>query len=194
MIDTDVNESLTLADVVDAWRYESRVSALVTWPEVREAVALAERQATKPVSAEKILSIADKLLPQVVSMEGVAQLAQLIWTRAGVKTDRRREGFVAAPIGETILRTICSLARRSQVVQGVSQASDGCVLEATQPSDMWSLAGTLVITIRQHTANISEVTAVATVTGQMFDWGKNGRCLQALFDDLTAVSPQSRAA
>ena len=194
MSSTEANLPLTLADVVDGWRFEPHFSQLLAWPEVRQAVAAAERQTVRPVSGEKILSIADKLLPQVVSMEGVAQLAQLIWTRLGVKTDRRREGFVAAPIGEATTRALCSLVRRGQAVRGVSQAHDGCILEADQPSDLWSLAGTLIITIRQHGMNVTEVTAVATVTGQMFDWGKNGRCLQTLFDDLSAPLQQLRAA
>lgn len=182
----DADGQLTLADVVDGWRFEDRVEALLQWPEVRAAVDLAGKRAVKRMTGEQLLSLADKLVPQPVSMEGVAAVAQLVWTRLGVKTDRQREGIVEAPIGETTTRVLCSLAHRGQTLSGVSQAADGCVLEAAQPSDMWSLAGTLVVTVRRRTAVVTEVTAVATVTGQMFDWGKNARCLQLLFEDLVA--------
>jgi hypothetical protein len=185
VLDNEADAGLTLADVVDGWRYESRVDDLLQWPEVRAAVDQSGRQAVKRMTGEQLLALADKLVPQPVSMEGVAAVAQIVWTRLGVKTDRSRATLLTAPIGETLVRTLCSFARRGQSLSKVSQAADGCVLEAAQPSDMWSLAGTLVVTVHRRAADATEVTAIATVTGQLFDWGKNARCLHTLFDDLT---------
>lgn len=193
-VTASADKTLTLADVVDGWRYESRVDELLQWPEVRAAVDGAGRQAVKRMTGEQMLALVDKLVPQPVSMEGVATVAQLVWTRLGVKTDRRRETVVAEPIGETVVRALCSLARRGQSLSKVSPAADGCVLEAAQPSDFWSLAGTLVITVRRRAADATEVTAVATVTGQMFDWGKNARSLHTLFDDLAQPLELTRRA
>lgn len=178
------DDGLTLADVVDGWRYELQIDQLWQWPEVQTAVQLAGRQAVRRMTGEELLALADKLVPQAISMEGVAAVAQLMFTRLGVKTDQRRAELVSAPIGETLVRVLCSLARRGQKIGNVTQAHDGCVFEAAQPSDVWSLAGSLVITIRRRSETTTEVTAIATIPGQIFDWGKNHRALQTLFSDL----------
>jgi hypothetical protein len=179
------DDSLTLADVVDGWRYEQQLGPLCQWPVVREAVESAGRQATRRMTGEELLALADKLVPQAISTEGVAAVAQLLFTRLGVKTDQRRERLVPAPIGEAIVRALCSLARRGQKINNITQAHDGCVFAAAQPSDVWSLSGTLIITLRRRTDAITEVTALATIPGQIFDWGKNHRALETLFSDLT---------
>jgi hypothetical protein len=179
-------EELTLADVVDGWAHEVRYDNLLKFPAVRATIEQHERQAPKRLSGEQFLALADKLMPQPVPLEGLAAVTQIVLTRLGVKTDKRREEHVAAPVGEVIVRILCSLARNGQKIRGVTQAADGCVIEAVQPSDVWSLEGTLLITVRRQADNVaeSEVSVTATVTGQVFDWGKNRRSIDGLFGDV----------
>lgn len=179
-------DELTLADVVDGWAHEVRYDTLLKFPAVRAMIEQHERQAPKRLSGEQFLALADKLMPQPVPLEGLAAVTQIVLTRLGVKTDRRREERVAAPVGEVIVRILCSIARNGQKIRGVTQAADGCVIEAAQPSDVWSLEGTLLITVRRRADNVaeSEVSVTATVTGQVFDWGKNRRSIDGLFGDV----------
>lgn len=180
------SDELTLADVVDGWAHEVRYEQILQFPAVRATIQQHARQAPKRMSGEQFLALADKLVPQPVSMEGLAAVTQIVLTRLGVKTDQRREERISAPIGEAIVRALCSLARNGQKIREVTQAADGCVIEAAQPSDLWSLEGTLLIAVRRHPddAEAAAVSATATINGQMFDWGKNRRSLDGLFGDV----------
>jgi hypothetical protein len=101
------DDCLTLADVVDGWRYEPQIAQLWQWPAVQTAVEQAGRQAVRRMTGEELLALADKLVPQAISIEGVAAVAQLMFTRLGVKTDQRRAELVPAPIGEALVRALC---------------------------------------------------------------------------------------
>ena len=102
---------LTLADVVADWQDEVRYEELLKYAEVRQAIEHEQRQAPWRLSGEQFLSVADKLAPQVISLEGAAVVAQLFFTRLGVKTDKQRGLHLAAPVGEAIARSA-----RSRVV------------------------------------------------------------------------------
>ena len=65
----------------------------------------------------------------------------------------------------------------------MTQAADGCLLEAALPSDLFSLEGDLLVSVRR-VRELAEVDATTRIGGQMFDWGKSNRCLDQLFDDL----------
>ncbi|WP_425616155.1 hypothetical protein NA78x_006094 [Anatilimnocola sp. NA78] len=179
-----LNDDGTLVEVLPDWEQEVSYENILKFPDVRQTIQRHAKLAPQRISGEQFLAIADKLVPQAVSLEGVAAVAQIVFTRMGIKTDKQRDGQVAAPVGEAIVRTLCSLARRGRPIRNVTQAADGCVIEATQPSDVWSLAGSLLVTVRRQGSDAAAVSATATVTGQVFDWGKNTRCLDELFSDL----------
>jgi hypothetical protein len=88
--------------------------------------------------------------------------------------------------GTVIVRAICSFARNGQILQRVQQFEDGCLLEATIPSDMWSLEGALYVSVRKAGAGTC-VEGTSKIQGQLFDWGKSRRCLETLFADLKAT-------
>jgi hypothetical protein len=69
------------------------------------------------------------------------------------------------------------------VLRSVTQAEDGCLLEAVLPSDLFALEGDLLVSVRRS-GGLAEVRASARIGGQIFDWGKINRCLDQLFDDL----------
>lgn len=181
-----INDDGTLIEVIPEWEQEVSYENILKFPDVRRTIERHAKLAPKRLSGEQFLALADKLVPQAVSMEGVAAVAQIVFTRLGLKTDKQRGQQVAAPVGEVIVRTLCSLARRGRPIRNVTQAVDGCVIEAAQPSDLWSLEGSLLVTVRRQQAETAaEVSATATINGQVFDWGKNTRCLDELFSDLT---------
>jgi len=168
--------------VID-WNTEVRYELLMRDPQVRAAIDQHARLAPKRMSAEKFLALADKLIPQPVSMEGVAALAQPLWAKLGVRTGKELAGHVDAPVARVIVRALCSLARRGQPLKNVSQGEHGCSIEAELPSDLFSMAGSLHITL-WRTERGTGVAASTNIDGQWIDWGKSRRCLEQLLSDL----------
>jgi hypothetical protein len=104
----------------------------------------------------------------------------------GINTGKSRRQVLARPAGTTVVAALCSLARHGRALQQVHQGEDGCVLEATLPSDLWSFGSDLVISIKRVPGG-TEVEAATNILGQLFDWGKSKRCLNQLFEDLETL-------
>jgi hypothetical protein len=118
-----------------------------------------------------------------VSISTIASIATPLFTALGIKTGKRRIESVRRPVGQVIVAVLCSLARHGQEVQKVHQGRDGCVIEAVLPSDLWSFAGELVVSVAA-TEEGAQVEAGTKIGGQLFDWGKSRRCLDQLFTDI----------
>jgi hypothetical protein len=168
------------------WSQEVRYETLRHLPEVRDRLARHAAMAGKGMSAEEFLALADKVLPVSLGPltfgtlgSAVAPLA----TRMGISTGKDLSTVLARPPGQVIVAAMCSLARRGQALRGYQQYDDGCMLEATLPSDMFSWEGTLVVGIRRQ-GDGSLVEAATRIQGQKFDWGKSKRVLEALLEDL----------
>ena len=171
-------------EIVPEWDREVQYETILKFPGVRDTIERHARQAPKRMSGEQFLALADKLVPLGVSMEGLAGVVQPLYARLGIKTGKQRAEQVPAPVGRVMVRALCSLARHGQTLRGVTQAADGCLLEATLPSDVFSLAGELVVSVRRSGSQ-AEVSGATRIPGQLFDWGKSNRCLDQLFADLT---------
>lgn len=185
-----VKEPLT-AEVLPDWREEVRYDLLLQYPAVRLLIEQHTERATKRMTGEQFLALADKIIPQPVSMEGVAIAAKAALSHLGIRTDKHRQQFIPAPVGEVLVRTLCSLAQHGHTLRKVTQAANGCVFSASLPSDFLSLEGDLLVAI--HCRNdasqpfCTELQATATIQGQWFDWGKNSRSLDRLFRDIAAT-------
>ncbi len=142
--------------------------------------------AEKCLSGEEFLALSDKVIPLGLSLEKLGAVVQPIYAQLGVKTGDEHSETILSPPGTVIVSAICSLARHGQVLQQVQQFKDGCLLEATLPSDMWSFEGTLYVSVRQTEAG-TRVDGATKIKGQLFDWGKSKRCLETLFADIKAT-------
>lgn len=180
------------APVID-WNTEVRYELLMRDPQVRAAIDQHARLAPKRMSAEKFLALADKLIPQPVSMEGVAGLAQPLCAKLGLRTGKEVAGHVDAPVARVIVRALCSLAHRGQPLQDVTQGERGCSIAAELPSDVFSMAGSLHVTL-WRTDRGTGVSANTNIDGQWTDWGKSRRCLEQLLNDLQQPDPIRAAA
>jgi hypothetical protein len=158
--------------------------------EVREMIAEHAARAEKRISAEEFLSICDKVFSPIkgVSSKTVTAIVQPMLAAMGLKTGKTRSQVFHRPAGKILVTALCSLARRGRPLRQVNQGRDGCVLEATLPSDVYSCAATVVITITR-TVGGALVEAAATVPGQLYDWGKSKRSLDELFADLESLPP-----
>ncbi len=178
---------VVLAPIAPDWDREVKLETILRYPGVRDEIESNARQARKRLTGEQFLALADKLLPLGVPLEGLVSVVQPFYERLGIKTGKTRSRPIAAPVGQVIVRTLCSLARHGQALQGVTQAVDGCLLEATLPSDVFSLQGKLLVTVRRSGVE-AEVCGATHIGGQLFDWGKSNRCLDTLFTDLTRAA------
>jgi len=181
------------AEVVIDWDVEVSYETLMRSAEVRQTIEAHAKTAPKRMSAEQFLQLADKLMPQAVSMEAMAAIAQPIATRLGFKTGKQTSAWIAAPTARVIVRCLCSLAAHGQALRDVSQQVDGCVISAELPSDLLSMAGDLSIGIRRHGPG-TEVLAATNIAGQLADWGKSRRALDRLFADLRQTEAARRVA
>jgi hypothetical protein len=178
-----------LAIAADDWHDEVRYNVLLHFEEVRDLLARYSDQASKGISGEAFMEIYDRIMKPLtgVSMTTVMAIAKPIYTRLGIQTGKRREETLPLPAGKTLVAALCSMARHGWTIKHVHQAEDGCILEASLPSDLRSLEGELVITVRrEHTR--THVDAVTKIPGQRYDWGKSAKCLNELFDDLVKLA------
>lgn len=106
-----------------------------------------------------------------------------VYSRLGVRTGKTRSERYHQPAGRVIVSVLCALAGGGYKVQHVRQASDGCVLECEIPSDFFSWAGQLLVTI-ERTPDGASVHADTHIPGQIYDWGKSNRCLTRLFKQI----------
>lgn len=174
------------------WTDELRVDVLLSVPEVRELVSKHAAQAAKRMTGEQFLDVCGKVFKPFgksmsksgVSMGKVAEIVQPIYARMGIGTGKTRAQVFQRPTGGVLVALLCSLARNGRTVRQASQGEDGCVIEATIPSDMWSFEGDLLVTVQRH-AEGTFVEAATKIKGQLFDWGKSSQLLDQLFADLT---------
>jgi hypothetical protein len=172
------------------WTKITDYQTLIRVPEVRERIARHAARAKKRMSGEQFLEICDKLVSPLsggVSLTAIAALAHPLTERLGIKTGKSRIEQFHEPPGTMLVAVLCSLAQNGQELRQVEQADGGCVIEAALPSDMWSLAGDLVIAVRSEQTGTA-IEAAATIKGQYFDWGKSRRAIDQLFGDITTLA------
>jgi hypothetical protein len=169
--------------IVPDWDREVQYTTILKYPGVRESIERQAQLAPKRLTGEQFLKLADKLVPTGVPLETLASIVQPLYARLGIKTGKERTQPVPAPVARVIVRTLGSLARNGQTLHHVTQATDGCLLEAVLPSDLFALEGSLLVSVRRSGSQ-AEVSATTHIGGQLYDWGKSKRCLNQLFTDL----------
>ncbi len=167
---------------------EVRYDLLLQSPDVRQTIADCAEQAKRPMSGEQFLELCDIAFSPVtgVSLSKIASVVQPLYAKLGIGTGKTRAVLVSAPAGPVLVGVLCSLALHGHIVRQSQQAADGCLLKAVIPSDVWSFAGDLFVTVQRHQEG-TLVEAATNIKGQLFDWGKSKRCLDSLFADLVEV-------
>ncbi len=168
------------------WSLETRCDVLVRQPAVREQISMASAQAKAHMTGEEFLRRADKIVGPLtgipVRLSTVAKLIVPVYANLGIRTTKTRIETIDQPVGRVITQVLCSLARQGATVREIHQAEDGCVIEATMPSDFRSWAGTIVVSV-VRVANSTRLDAATSIRGQMYDWGKSKAYLSRLFAD-----------
>jgi hypothetical protein len=164
------------------WRNEINYEALLRNAEVRELLAK-EQPAKARMTGEQFIGLFEQIVKSPISLVSVMTITQEVSSRLGIQTGKTQAERYRRPIGGIIVSALRALARSGYKVQEVRQATDGCLLICSIPSDMFSLAGKLLITFRQEPDGAS-VHADTQIEGQLYDWGKSKRCLEQLFTGI----------
>jgi hypothetical protein len=145
-------------------------------------------RAKRPMSAERFLKLCDMLISPApgVSFCTLAEIAHPIYCKLGLKTGKSRAVWFPLPAAPVLIGVLCSLALRGQQIRSFTQAEDGCLLEASIPSDFRSFEGDLFVAVERF-EDSTRAAAVTEIKGQLFDWGKSKGVLDALFSDLAEV-------
>jgi hypothetical protein len=173
------------AVVTQDWSREVQYEKIIRIPDVRDMISRHAAMAKKGLSGEEILALSDKVIPLGFSLEKLGAVLQPISAQLGIKTGKECSETLAIPPGTVMVTALCSLARHGQVLKQVRQLEDGCIVEASLPSDMWSFKGVLYVSVRKVGTG-TRVDGATKIKGQIFDWGKSNGCLEALFADIKA--------
>ena len=165
--------------------------SLIRIPAVRDRIACSAAQSQRRMTGEDFLDLCGKALGNFAGaplpMSSIAHFAQSLHAKLGVKTGKSRSQFFPTPPGAVLVALLCSLAREGRHLRGVHQLTDGCIVVAALPSDLFALEGDLMISVGLSGAG-SQVDAKTEIKGQLFDWGKSRRCLEALFAELGSAA------
>jgi hypothetical protein len=184
------------ADVIELpvdWSDMIDYETLLRMPMVRDVIAQAAAQSKKKLSGEDFLDMYGKALgklaglPMALPMSSIAHFAQSTYAKLGIQTGKARTQFIAQPAGAVLVSLLCALAREGRTLRGAHQLTDGCIVVAALPSDLFALEGDLIITVGR-VPDGTRVEAKTEIKGQLFDWGKSTRCLDALFAELVSAA------
>lgn len=172
-------EAFASAAPLQDWSREVRYDTLIRIPEIRNLIARAAATRKKRMSGEEFLAAAEKLLAVPAPLAIIGTVGGKLSEFIGIKTGKERSETFQIPPGKAIVATLCALASSGQEIRRVQQFADGCLIEATIPSDMWSFEGTFYVRIRgnSHQSQIDATTKIS----QLYDWGKSKRFLNRLF-------------
>lgn len=164
------------------WSNETDYETLLQIPEVKDILAR-QLPPAKAMSGEDFVGVASKFIKTSVPMVPAMTLTHDLFVNMGIKTGKARLQKISRPTGRVVVAVLCSLARAGYKLRNVQQASNGCMLECSIPSDMFSLEGDLLIIVTREPEG-STVSATTRIGGQLYDWGKSSRCLNRLFADI----------
>lgn len=171
------------------WRTSRRAGEIMGHPAVRARIEKVTGANPRGMTAERFYEIARPVMMvtgagSLPPMKLMKDVALPIYARFGVKTQSDISQGFRNSFGETLTAVLCSLASRSQPVEELAEATNGCVITSKMASSIWSWEGKMVITLEAQDQG-TLLKATITVPGQTSDWGRTKRALQDLVSDVT---------
>ncbi|MCA8901679.1 MAG: hypothetical protein KDA53_10550 [Hyphomonas sp.] len=170
------------------WRASLDAREIMAHPEVRARIEKVTGANPQGMTAEKFYEIARPVMfvtgaGPLPPMKLLKDVALPLYAKFGVKTQSELTQGYKNTFGETLAAVLCSLASRSQPVEDLADATNGCVITSKMASSIWSWEGKMIVTLESRPEG-TLLKGVITVPGQTSDWGKTKRALQALVDDV----------
>ncbi len=184
---TEIDAARTPQEPVTGnWQASVNYEEVMKAPRVRDVLAKIAPPGA-PMSAEGFVETFGKIVPTAVPLVPVMKLAQDVYSRLGIKTGKTVVERLPRPVGQVIACAVCAIAKGGYKLLEARQASDGCTLLCEIPSDMFSFAGQLLVTIQSESDGTS-VHAATSIKGQLYDWGKSKRVLAKFVDGVAQFS------
>ena len=176
-------------DNAGAWRTSMHPGEIMEHPEVRARIEKVTGANPQGMTAETFYEIARPIMfltgtGPAPPLKLIRDVALPIYAKFGVKTQSEISQGFRNSFGETLAAVLCSLASRSQPVEDLAEAANGCVITSKMASSIWSWEGRMVIALETQ-AEGTLMKASITVPGQTSDWGRTKRALQDLVSDVT---------
>ena len=170
------------------WTVEKNFDKLIKHPEVREIILKYANESLKKNSAQEFLELADTVFESLlgVSTKKVSDLVVPIYQKLGISTGKAERKKFNQPIQQVIVKSLCSLAKNGFPIESVEGASDGFVLTAKIPSDMWSWGGDIIISTEGSNSS-SEINIATKIKGQLYDWGKSKKLIDSFLLDIQNI-------
>ena len=171
------------------WRASMRPAEIMGHPEVRARIEKVTGANPQGMTAEKFYELARPVMMVTGAgpappMKLIRDVALPIYAKFGVKTQSEISQGFRNGFAETLAAVLCSLASRSQPVEDLAEATNGCVITSKMASSIWSWEGKMVIALETQPEG-TLLKASITVPGQTSDWGRTKRALQDLISDVT---------
>ncbi|MBB40597.1 MAG: hypothetical protein CMF01_10995 [Hyphomonas sp.] len=180
--------SLDSVDPALDWRASMVPREIMGHPEVRARIEAVTGENPKGMSAEQFYEFARPVM--LITGAGPAPPLKLIKdislpisAKLGMKTSRDVTQGFRNTFGETLAAVLCSLASRSQPLEDITDATNGCIIRSKMLSSIWSWEGDLNITLEVREEG-TLMTAAITVPGQLSDMGQSKRVLKSLVEDV----------
>lgn len=178
-------------DLTGDWSQIVDCQTLLRYADVRERLAQAASESTAALTGEEFMQWCETALTPLtqvpIPFAAIAKIGQSWNTKLGMKTGKQRCEFFPQPPGQVLVSVLCSLARHGRKLKQVRQIDGGCVVESELGSDMFSLTGNVMVTVRRH--GVGTVVEAAThIPGQLFDWGKSSRCLEQIMTEAHSAA------
>lgn len=170
------------------WRSERNFNLLMKHPEVRKLIAKYADQASEKMSAKEFLQLVDLLFIPLagLSTEKISSKIVPLYKSLGISTGKTASRVFTQSIQESVVKSLCSLAKRGYPLESLDGASDGVILVAKIPSDMWTWGGKVVISIREE-ESVSEINIATKIGGQLYDWGKSKKLIEGFILDMEGM-------
>lgn len=170
------------------WRASMTPQEIMWHPEVRARVTKVAGADPQGMTGEKFYEIARPLMMitgtgTLPPLKFIKDYSLPLTARLGMKTGSEISQGFRNTFGETFAAVLCSLASRSQPVEELTGAENGCVIRSKMASSIWSWEGDMVITLETRPEG-TMMTGAITVPGQLSDMGKSKRVLQDLVGDV----------
>ncbi len=180
--------SIPEIDPAADWRSSTDPRLIMNHPEVRARVAKVTGANPQGMTAEQFYELARPVLAitgagPAPPLKLLKDVALPLYAKFGVKSHTELSQGFRNSFGETLAAVFCSLASRSQPVEDIADATNGCVVTSKMASSIWSWEGTMLVTLESRPEG-TLLKGSITVPGQTSDWGKAKRVLQNLIDDV----------
>lgn len=172
------------------WQEERTIPELLANPEVATLIKHYAAKATLHFDANDILKIADSIMkPGGVSMKLIADISVPIFEKMGINTGKASIQTLPFGLHETIVRCMCCIAKEGLPVTKIELAKNGLIVMVTMPSDLWSWAGEMVVSM-EALGEETQMNINTKIKGQLFDWGKSKRRIELLLSDIQSIPLQ----